>query len=174
MKYPYLDLYVACSLTHAPQGFRDQVERLKTELKTNVCNVLCFLGCGTGASPHDIYHWDIHKCVRPSHAVLAICDLPAIGLGYEMGTAVEAQRKPVLAIAHQLAKVSDLVLDPRQPGYEFRRYKDLFLDVPAMVEEWLGRVAHQIYGRPDETLFPDLHPLRIGRPALSSPVQLVA
>lgn len=133
------DVYVACSLTHAPQEFRHAVEVFKSRLKS-ICNVLCFLGIGSNASSHDIYRWDIHECVRKSHLVVAICDLPSTGLGYELGTQVEARRMPCLALAHKNSVVTELILDTRQAGYEFRRYEELQSDGVELVANKLRRM----------------------------------
>ena len=134
------NVYVACSLTHAPKEFRAEVELFKDKLKS-VCNVLCFLGI-EGHPPYDVYHFDIHECVHKSDLVVAICDLPSIGLGYEMGTQIEKRRMPCLIIAHEKARVSDLIVDTRQPGVEFRRYRDLQKDGVEMVVEKLKKI-HQ-------------------------------
>jgi hypothetical protein len=132
------NVYVACSLTHAPQEFREKIEIFKQKLRS-VCNVLCFLGID-GHPPHKIYDFDINKCVRKSDLVVAICDLPSIGLGVEMGTQIEARRMPCLALAHEKSHVTCFVLDTRQPHYEFRRYRDLEKDAVEMVIETLGKM----------------------------------
>jgi hypothetical protein len=123
--YDY-NVYVACSLTHAPIAFRESVEIFKDKLRS-VCNVLCFLGID-GHPPHKIYHFDVHECVCKSDLVVAICDLPSIGLGMEIGTQIEARKMPCLAIAHKKSKVTDMIVDTRQPGSEFRRYNNLLKD----------------------------------------------
>lgn len=132
------NVYVACSLTHASMEFRQKVEDFKQELRS-LCNVLCFLGID-GYPPHEIYVFDIHKCVGSSDLVVAICDLPSIGLGYEMGTQIEGRKMPCLAIAHEDSLVSDLIKDIRQPGVEFRRYGDLLADGIELVADKLERM----------------------------------
>jgi hypothetical protein len=125
-KFFNYNVYVACSLTHASKEFRAEVEFFKEKLRS-MCNVLCFMGVD-GHSPYKIYKWDIHECVRKSDLVVAICDLPSIGLGYEMGTQIEARTMPCLALAHRKSLVSDLIKDTRQPGFEFQLYNDLQKD----------------------------------------------
>ena len=132
-------VYVGCGLTLAPDGFRRQVEDLKVRLG-GICEVLSFLNFYANHSPHEVYKWDIHRCVAGCDLLLAICDEPSIGLGYEMATQVEKHRKPVLAVAHTNSLVTALVLDPQQPGYEFRRYQNLLTDVPELVIERLERM----------------------------------
>ena len=39
--------------------------------------------------------------------MLAICDYPSLGLGYEIATAVERQGIPVLAMAHKDSVISN-------------------------------------------------------------------
>jgi hypothetical protein len=120
-RYP-IKVYVGCGLTHAPEEFRNQVERLKAKLD-EVCEVLYFTGL-VDIPPRQAYVHDINKCVYDCGLLLAICDHPSTGLGMELGTRIKAAKKPVLAVAQTDAKVSDLLFDPREPGYEFRRYDD--------------------------------------------------
>jgi hypothetical protein len=135
----HYNVYVACSLTHASPEFRGTVEDFKKNLRA-ICNVMCFLGIGNKASPHEIYKWDIHECVRKSDLVVAICDLPSTGLGYELGTQVEARGMPCLMIAHVDSLVTELILDMRKPGSEFKRYNDLHVDGIALVAEKLQQM----------------------------------
>ena len=136
-KFDY-NVYVACSLTHASQEFRDKVEIFKNELKS-FCNVLSFVGLSDD-SPHETYLWDINECVNKSDLVFAICDFPAIGLGYEIATQVETRRKPCIAVAHDKSLVTKLILDTRQPHFEFKRYRDLHKDGLKMVVEKLKKM----------------------------------
>lgn len=136
-KFDY-NVYVGCSLTHAPKEFWAEVEAFKEKLRS-FCNVMCFLGVN-GHPANEIYEWDIQQCVYKCDLMVAICNLPSIGLGYEMATQVEARRMPCLAIAQENAKVTDLIWDTRQPGYEFRRYKILEKDAVEMVIEKLKKI----------------------------------
>ena len=131
-------VYVACSLTHAPKEFWDKVESFKTKLR-EFCNVLCFLGVN-GFPARDIYEWDINQCVRKSDLVVAIADLPSIGLGYEMATQMESRNMPCLIIAHEKSRVSDLVIDTGCPGTEFKRYKELEKDGVELEKEKLEKM----------------------------------
>ena len=80
-------LYVGCSLTLAPESFRQSVEELKNKLRADY-EVFDFLGLVKGTAK-DVYEWDIHHCVAKCDLFLAVCDYPSLGLGYEMGVAVE-------------------------------------------------------------------------------------
>lgn len=137
-KFFNYSVYVACSLTHASPEFIAEVELFKKELGT-ICNILRFLGLG-GHAPYDIYKQDIQECVRKSDLVVAICDYPSIGLGYEMGTQIEGRRMPCLAIAHKKSLVSALIHDMRQPGVEFKRYDSLQKDGIKLVIEKLKEI----------------------------------
>src|SRR5882724_9174860 len=90
-------IYIGCSLTHAPEAFRVAVESLKQELRQQF-EVFDFLGLVAGTA-EDVYRWDINKCVAEADVFVAICDYTSLGLGYEIGTAVEKHHKPVLAVA---------------------------------------------------------------------------
>ena len=116
-------LYIGCSLTQAPEDFKSSVEDLKDKLKAQF-EVLDFIGLVNG-TPTDVYHHDVQTCVGTCDLFVAICDLPAIGLGYELGTAIERFKKPVLAVAHKNAHVSRLVIGIDAPNYEFMRYNEL-------------------------------------------------
>lgn len=125
--YKHFKVYVGCGLTHAPIEFQNEVEAFKEKLRS-IATVMCFLGCGSGATPNQVYQWGIHDCVYKSDLMIAICDFASTGLGYEIATQVEKRQKPLLAMAHDDAKVSDLILDTRQPGFVFRRYESLRYD----------------------------------------------
>jgi hypothetical protein len=113
-------LYVACALTHAPKEFVEGIKRLKAKLSENF-EVLDFLGT-EGTKPKEIYHWDIGGCVYKSEAVVAICDYPSLGLGYEMATMLEKREMLVMAFAHWDSLVSKLIIGIDKPPYSFCRY----------------------------------------------------
>ena len=133
------NVYVACSLTHAPKEFRDEVDIFKDKLGL-ICNVVDF-GCLGDKPPHEVYRWDIQECVNKSDLVFAICDFPAIGLGYEIATQVEVRKKPCIAVAHDKSLVTSLILDTRQPGFEFKRYKNLRKDGLKIVKDKLQKMC---------------------------------
>jgi len=130
-----LKIYVGCSLTHAPSEFKADITTLKTLLNVTY-DTTEFLGLVKG-TPEDVYAWDIHTCLAECDLFLAVCDYPAIGLGYELGTAIEAWHKPVLAVAHTNAHVSRLVLGINAPNYSFERYNEI-TDIPRLVQQKLA------------------------------------
>lgn len=134
-----IKLYVGCALKNAPRDFIDSVLALRAELAQNPrYEVLEFLGPGT---PEDIYKRDIVECVGSADVMLAICDLPSLGLGFEMATHVKHFKKPLFAVAHEGAAVSGLIIGIHNEGpFAFGRYKKLS-DVPQMLDEWLSRVV---------------------------------
>ena len=132
-------IYVGCSLTLAPPAFVAEVTELKTLLRAVGHEVAEFVGTVNGTAL-DVYQTDIHQCVANCDIFVAICDHPAIGLGWELGMAVEHLKKPVLAVAHTGSKVSRLPIGAadgdRNPLYRFLRY-DLMAEVLPMVEDLL-------------------------------------
>src|SRR3989338_4474192 len=118
-----LKLYIGCSLTHSPEDFKDLVLNLKEKLRADY-EVFEFLGL-TNGTPTDVYNEDIGRCVARCDFFVAICDHPSLGLGYEMGTALEKYSKPTLGLAHETSNVSRLVLGINHPMYTFKRYKTL-------------------------------------------------
>lgn len=137
MASPKATLYVGCSLTKAPESFKDMVEEFKARLRTEGYEVFDFIGVVKGTA-EDVYKWDIEHCVRDCDALIAICDEPSIGLGWEMGEAVRLG-KPVLALAHIEAKVTRMVLGAAEvePNLHFERYGNL-LDMLPEVDKLLA------------------------------------
>jgi hypothetical protein len=133
-------LYVGCSLTQAPESFRDEVEGLKDALRDQGHEVFDFVGLVAG-TPNDVYKWDIGHCVGASTLFVAVCDYPSLGLGYELGTAVEQHHKPVLAVAHTDSQITRLVLGIDDPNFTFSRYENLAADVPPMVAAKLAAIG---------------------------------
>jgi hypothetical protein len=125
-------LYVGCSLTQAPPDFVVAVEKLKSELSAKY-EIMDFLGLTKGTAT-DVYNWDIGRNIATCDLFVAVCDYPALGLGYELAAAVEKYHKPVLAVARRDAHITRLVLGIDAPNYDFVRY-DLLQDVVAMVDE---------------------------------------
>jgi hypothetical protein len=62
--------------------------------------------------------------------------LPSIGLGYELGTAVEKHHLPTLAVAHVDSKVTRLVLGISDPMFHFERYTEM-AEVIEMVKQYV-------------------------------------
>ncbi|MCL5666890.1 MAG: hypothetical protein M1383_03910 [Patescibacteria group bacterium] len=114
-------IYVTCSLTHASEEFKEEMARLKQMLKAKF-EVLEFKGL-TDGTPTDVYHHDI-GCVKSCDLLLSECSHPAIGLGFEIATAL-FRHKPILAVAKQDAKVSRLILGIDSSLFSFMRYNSL-------------------------------------------------
>lgn len=117
-------LYVSCSLTQSTAEFKSQIESLKSSFKNKGFEVFEFLGTEKGTSA-DVYKWDIHHCVKRCDVIVAICDVPAIGLGYELGVAIEKWGKLVLAFAGEETRVTRLVQGVDHKNFTFLRYKEL-------------------------------------------------
>lgn len=116
-----------------------EVEAFKKKLES-VCNVLRFLGLTSGRSPRDIYLHDIRDCVGQSDLVVAICDQPSIGLGYEIATQLESRGMSCLCLAHEKSLVTEFILDVHQPGFDFRRYRNLQKEGIGLVTEKLSKM----------------------------------
>lgn len=115
-----MKLYVGCSFRNAPQTFKDSVEDLKEKLEKNF-EVVRFLG--DKGTAQEVFRYDI-DCVISSDAMLAVCDLPSLGLGFEIATAL-AHDKRVLGVAHIDADVSRMILGIDDPNFAFGRYSNL-------------------------------------------------
>ncbi|HVU80093.1 MAG TPA: hypothetical protein VHD37_01880 [Candidatus Paceibacterota bacterium] len=107
--------------------------------------VLEFLGTVIG-TPQDVYRQDIKEHASQCDLLLAICDYPAVGVGYEMAYAIEKRGIPTLAVAHEKAQVSRLVIGIDHPCYTFARYQNMLRDVPRLLEEKIESVAFDQVG----------------------------
>ncbi len=114
-------VYVACSLTHAPEEFKQFVETVKQELRS-FCDVLCFKDADQ-TNFAEIYDHCIARCVGTSDLVVAICDLPAIGLGMEIATQIEGRQQPCLMLAAEGSQVTDIIIEIPRPNCFFLRYR---------------------------------------------------
>jgi hypothetical protein len=117
-------LYVGCAISGLPpekrKEFLKMIERLKVELSRHF-EILEFIGTAL-SSPKDTYVRDIAECVMHADYMLAICDHPSLGLGYEMATAIEKRDIPVLAFAHKNSSVSRLIVGIHGKKFLFLRY----------------------------------------------------
>lgn len=135
-----IKIYVGCALKHAPEDFKEKVQGLIRELEKNPrYEILKFLGKG---DPSDIFRRDILECVANADVLLAIVDLPSTGLGFEMGVLWSSGR-PLLAVAHNDAVVSGLVLGIHGGGpFTFRKYAHIS-QVPEIFTAWLEQVLRE-------------------------------
>ncbi len=119
-------LYVGCAINNlAPderKRFLGQISDLKDELREHF-EVLDFVG-DAEATSETIYKHDIHDCVGTADCMLAVCNHPSTGLGYEMGTAIEKYDIPVLAVAHTNSSVTRLIQGIMGKKFRFERYKE--------------------------------------------------
>ncbi len=131
-------LYVGCALTEGPPEFRAEVAHLKTLLKAEY-EVLDFIGL-TAGNPSDVYRVDINENVCTADVMLAICDYPSTGLGYELAVAVRERGIPVLAVAHEQKRITRLVLGipEHHDDVDFKTYRDFLGDVPALLAKKWG------------------------------------
>ncbi len=113
-----MKIYLAHSLTQAPEDFKTEMLGFREKLKTKY-EVLEYMGLVNGTA-EDVFRHDV-KCVHDCDLLLAEVSYPAIGLGFEIATALQLNKK-VLAVAKETAKVSRLVLGIEHPNFQFARY----------------------------------------------------
>lgn len=126
-----MKIYLAHSLTQAPGDFKTEMLKLRKKLKIQY-GILEYLGLVEGTA-EDVFRHDV-KCVTDCDLLLAEVSYPAIGLGFEIATALH-QGKKVLAVAKESAKVSRLILGITHSNYRFYRYKQ--------TEEILNLIDHE-------------------------------
>src|ERR1035437_6124026 len=121
-------IYVGCAIIGAPEGYLAEIIKLKELIRNELgCEVMEFIPQGTG-TVQDVYMNDIHFAVETCDAVVAEVSYPSLGLGWEMATAVEKLKKPVLLCAKGEVKVSRLVqgaAGPENPHCTFMRYEKM-------------------------------------------------
>lgn len=126
-----MKIYVAAALTLAPKVFAGSMAQVRTELAKEY-EILEFYGLGPG-DPKQIFHHDMN-CIKNCDFLVADCSYPAIGLGFEIATALQID-KPVLALAQQDAQVTRLILGIDHPLYTFLRY-DNITEIPNLIKTY--------------------------------------
>jgi len=123
-------LYIGCALTKLPpdqeESFLKLISEIRQELNEHF-EVMEFLGITEENTkyPTQVYIHDIHNSVMKADYMLAICDYPSLGLGYELATAVEKSGIPVLAVAHRNSRVSNLIRGINHPNFHFFYYSSV-------------------------------------------------
>lgn len=123
-------LYIGCSLTLLPPDKKDAFLQMITEIKKTLSKsfeILEFKGIDDLLDPHplsprEIYIFDIKERLMKADCMLAICDYPSTGLGYEMATAIEKRGIPVLAVAHKDQVVGRIIRGIDNPNFHFVYY----------------------------------------------------
>ena|SRR3990167_9018367 len=121
-------LYIGCALTKLPsdreESFLQMLAEIKEGLKENfqIVEFLGVTGLAPDASPVEVYVHDIKNSVLKVDCMLAICDYPSLGLGYELGAAVEKGGIPVLAMAEKGTLVSKLIRGIDHRNFQFHYY----------------------------------------------------
>jgi hypothetical protein len=128
-------VYIGCALTHASEDFRKAIVELKENLRKDF-DVLDFIGLENGTAK-DVYEHDLN-CVRTSNLFVADCTYPSIGLGIEIGAAIE-DNKQTLIVVHKDAHVTRMILGITAPTVSFRRYND-YAEVLEFIRERLKQV----------------------------------
>ncbi|MBP6060710.1 MAG: hypothetical protein KA515_01745 [Candidatus Pacebacteria bacterium] len=124
-------LYIGCALTRLPKKEEKDFLKMLADLKIGLKDHFEILefkgvtGLAEDATPPEVYIWDINNCVKRADCMLAICDHPSLGLGYEIATAVEKQGIPVLALAHKDALVTKLIRGIDHKDFQFIYYSSV-------------------------------------------------
>lgn len=133
-----LKIYVGCSLTQAPEAFKQEVERLKRHLsELPGIEVLEFIGLVNGTSA-DVYKMDLGNVERCG-VLIAIADYASIGLGMEIQHG-RFFKKPTLCLHHEDVRVTRMLHGAQEFGYlTLRTYRVLSADGFHIVQEYLKR-----------------------------------
>ncbi len=141
-------IYVGCSLTQAPEEFRNSIEAFKDSLRDQGHEVFNFVGL-QGGTEADVYNWDIQRCVRKCDVFVGVCDYPSIGLGWELAEAKNFG-KPVLMLAHEQSQITRLALGAAvvEPNVHFTEYANAdFSDAIPLINELALRESRKFRSR---------------------------
>lgn len=116
-----MKIYFGCSLTHAPDEYRQLMEQLVTKIKEKY-QILDFVGLEKGTAA-DVFKHDA-DCVKNCDLFVAECSYPATGVGMEIGLALSIG-KPTLILAQKEAKVTRQVLGIEHEQFSLVRYNSL-------------------------------------------------
>ena len=111
-------IYIASSVTHASESYRKFVRDLKQELRLRTqAVVLEWMDKEPVEKLEGFFERDMKNISMSSH-VVALVDMPSIGLGMEIKEAL-LKKKPLLCLAKEGAEISRLLL-AAQLSYEFK------------------------------------------------------
>lgn len=113
-------IYIGCSLTHAPEEFKNAIEELKVTLR-KMYDVMDFVGLEKG-TPQSVFESDKDNVIQ-CDLFIAECSHPSLGLGFEIATAY-FHNKPTLILARNDAKVSRMILGISHQLFTFARYAE--------------------------------------------------
>jgi hypothetical protein len=133
-----IKIYVGCALTHASEEFRTSIATFKEQLRGDF-EIMDFLWAKLkdprNVDPKDVYEWDINDCVKNCDLFVAVCDEVSLGLGYELGTAIEKYNKPVLVLIQKERKLTRLIEGIQHKDFSLRVYESLATDGIMYVKE---------------------------------------
>lgn len=140
-------LYFTCALSGLPWGHREEMIALRDSLGDEF-EILEFCD-PRQMTPQQIFEFDIDYCVANADIILAICDKPSLGAGYEISTMVERWGKSVLAVAHRdNENVSALITGNTRPNFEFARYDEV-----SQIKGMLVEFSKREFFRPKEHVY---------------------
>lgn len=149
-----IKVYVGCGLTHVPPEYKLEIEEFKLELrKVSWITVLDFLGGSKSYATREehakaVYEKDIYDCVGTCDAMIGELSYPSLGLGWELGTAVEKHRVRTIMCAQKGAVVSHLPygapMHGKNPHTSFSLYEKNILELKDYFIEELSFVHQQI------------------------------
>lgn len=129
-----MKIYVWCSLTHASEEYRNNIENIKKLLKKKHI-VFDFIWLVHWTN-EDVYNWD-RNCVKTCDIMIADCSYPSLWLWYELWLWVESW-KQIYAFAHKDSLVTRMILWINKPNFKFERYDnfdDLYEKISNLLEK---------------------------------------
>lgn len=118
-------VYVAASVTHAPDSLEDFVANFKKELRTATSAIVIdWVGKNSPVQVEQFYKRNLNN-VRESDVMIALVDEPSIGLGMEIQEAI-AMGKPLICLHHEDRTISRLLVHASDSlNIPIHKYRDL-------------------------------------------------
>lgn len=124
-------LYFGCAISGLPKEHYDAMVNLREEIFAPAYDVLKF--CDPSTPDSEVYHHDIHVCVKSCDLLVAIVDSPSLGLGFELCAGLLLFNKPVLALGLKDRYISKLITGITHPRFEFSRYEN-YSDILSLLQ----------------------------------------
>lgn len=113
-------IYLGCALTNAPKTFLDDIDYLRGQIAP-YGEMLHFLGLHH-PSIGDAFQFDLN-CVRRCDILIGDLTYPSLGLGMELGVAIE-NHKPIISLANDKLAAERLLMWGHWDPLHFKlRYK---------------------------------------------------
>jgi nucleoside 2-deoxyribosyltransferase len=115
-------IYLACALNQVPDEFTQRIQTIRSQI-AGLGEILDFVGLRPDITAQEVFDHDIH-CVKSADIIIAFVDYPSLGLGIELGFALN-HGKQIVALAQTDSQVTRMVTGITSPQFRLFRYIDI-------------------------------------------------